>query len=308
MASYSFKVHFISILLPIPRFSKWVHSLKSPLHNPICTSTSPHTCYMPCPSQSSWFFHPNDIWWWAETVRLLLQSPPLTCHPVPLRAKHPSQHLILLLPSTYDPPTMWKTKFHTHKKSQNNSSEGLNLYIFWEANGEKKKRFLSEFICSFLPKRKSCIITSWKMWLNFKVMSRNLHGGTEKKHENTETGQCLCWNSNPNINPKLHLFSQFTRGFVSESLLAVPSSDIFPSSSHVSLRYSNPYGNVTQFPQFLWDVQWCSRGKQFPVYKIVRDFSGSWQYPLQFFWKIVVVWDMVSSRLRFGAVGVKIRD
>ena len=26
----------------------------------------PHTCYVPCPSQSSWLDHPNDIWWRAQ--------------------------------------------------------------------------------------------------------------------------------------------------------------------------------------------------------------------------------------------------
>ena len=32
-----------------------------PHQNPVCTSPLPHTCHMPCPSQSSWSVHPN-VW------------------------------------------------------------------------------------------------------------------------------------------------------------------------------------------------------------------------------------------------------
>jgi hypothetical protein len=28
----------------------------------------PRTCYMLCPSQSSWFDHPNDIWWGVQSI------------------------------------------------------------------------------------------------------------------------------------------------------------------------------------------------------------------------------------------------
>jgi hypothetical protein len=30
--------------------------------------SSLHTYYMPCPSQSSWFDHPNDIWWGIQSM------------------------------------------------------------------------------------------------------------------------------------------------------------------------------------------------------------------------------------------------
>jgi hypothetical protein len=36
-------------------------SLRFTHQNPLCTSTIPHTCHMPCPSRSS-YDHPNYIW------------------------------------------------------------------------------------------------------------------------------------------------------------------------------------------------------------------------------------------------------
>ena len=32
----------------------------------------PHTCYMPCPSQSSWFDHKNDTCWGVQSTKLLV--------------------------------------------------------------------------------------------------------------------------------------------------------------------------------------------------------------------------------------------
>ena len=51
---------------------------------------SPHTCYMPCPSQFSSLAHPNDIWWSTQSIKLLVMYPsPLPCYLVPLRPKYP---------------------------------------------------------------------------------------------------------------------------------------------------------------------------------------------------------------------------
>jgi len=57
------KIHF-NITLPCTvGSSKW-SSLKSTRQNPL-----PHTCYIPCPSHSSWFYRLNNIW-----CGILLQS------------------------------------------------------------------------------------------------------------------------------------------------------------------------------------------------------------------------------------------
>ena len=56
--SYFLKIHF-NIMLPYTHMSfKWFPSFKFLHHHPICTSPLSHTCYMPLPSQSSWFDRP----------------------------------------------------------------------------------------------------------------------------------------------------------------------------------------------------------------------------------------------------------
>jgi hypothetical protein len=39
---------------------------------------------MPCPSQSSWFDHPNDIWWGIQSIKFLVVESTLPCYLVPL--------------------------------------------------------------------------------------------------------------------------------------------------------------------------------------------------------------------------------
>jgi len=81
---------------------------------PVYASPIPHTRYMPRSSHSSRFFHPNNIGWGVQIIKLLISSfSPLPCYLVPLRPKYSSQHLIL---KHIVPPSMWATKFHTHTK------------------------------------------------------------------------------------------------------------------------------------------------------------------------------------------------
>jgi hypothetical protein len=55
---------------PRHKLSMWPHSLRFPHQNPACTSSVPHMSHMPCPSPSSWFYHPNNIWWAVQIIKL----------------------------------------------------------------------------------------------------------------------------------------------------------------------------------------------------------------------------------------------
>jgi hypothetical protein len=66
--SYFLKIHFNTILSSF----KLTPSFRSPHQNPVCTSPVHRTCYMPRPSHSSRFDHPNNIWWGVEITKLHL--------------------------------------------------------------------------------------------------------------------------------------------------------------------------------------------------------------------------------------------
>ena len=88
------KTHFNIIPLSTSGSSKWSLSLRFSHQNPVCTSTLPHKHYMPRPSHSSWFAHPN-IWWGIHSIKRLLMSSPLSSYLIPLRPKYSPQHPIL---------------------------------------------------------------------------------------------------------------------------------------------------------------------------------------------------------------------
>jgi hypothetical protein len=47
-------------------------SLRSPHQKSVYTSPLPHMCYMPRPSHSYQFYHPNNIGWWVRIIKLLI--------------------------------------------------------------------------------------------------------------------------------------------------------------------------------------------------------------------------------------------
>ena len=59
------------IILSNRRSSEGFLSLTSPHQNPVYTSLVSHTCHMPCPSYSSSFYHPNNIWWEVQIRKFL---------------------------------------------------------------------------------------------------------------------------------------------------------------------------------------------------------------------------------------------
>ena len=61
--SHFLKIH-LNIILPSMLGSyKWSFSLRFPHKNPVYTPPLHHACYMPIPSHSFRFDHPNNIWW-----------------------------------------------------------------------------------------------------------------------------------------------------------------------------------------------------------------------------------------------------
>jgi hypothetical protein len=59
--------------------------------NILLHSSSPHLCYMPCPSPPPWLDHSNYTWWRLQ----VMQFAPTYSHLIPLQSKYSPQHTIL---------------------------------------------------------------------------------------------------------------------------------------------------------------------------------------------------------------------
>ena len=73
------------------------------------TPLLPHTCCMPRPSYSSSFYHPNNLEWGVQIMKLFITHfSPVHYHLVPLRPKYSPQHPILKHPQpTFLPQCEW---------------------------------------------------------------------------------------------------------------------------------------------------------------------------------------------------------
>ena len=109
---FHLKTHFNIVHICVGLHIVFVPQVFTP--KPCCISPVPHVCNRHTPSQSSWCDHPNNIWWWVQIIKtLIIQSSPLFCYLV-----HHQAQILSSVPSTYVPPWMWETKFHTHSKQQ----------------------------------------------------------------------------------------------------------------------------------------------------------------------------------------------
>ena len=106
------KIRFSNILSYMPHSSTWSLFLISPRQTPVDTSPVSHTCYMPCPTHSFWFDHPNDISWEVQIPRYVVFCTPLLSRPSSVQISPSAPHS--LTPWAYVIPWMWETKFRTH--------------------------------------------------------------------------------------------------------------------------------------------------------------------------------------------------
>jgi hypothetical protein len=89
--SHFLKIHLNFILPSMPGSPKWSLSPRFPLQNPVYASPLPHTHYIPNPSHSFRFYHPNSIGWAVQKELWVLK-----CYSM-LTALQVSQFATLLL-------------------------------------------------------------------------------------------------------------------------------------------------------------------------------------------------------------------
>jgi len=82
--SHFLKIHLNIILPSTPGSPKWCLSLRFPHQNPAYAFPLPLMCYMSHPSHSARFYHPNNIEWGVQIIKLLI----MYFSPLPL--PHPS--------------------------------------------------------------------------------------------------------------------------------------------------------------------------------------------------------------------------
>ena len=68
------KIHLNIILPSRPGSPKWSLSFRFPHQNPVYAFLLPHTRYMPRPSNYSRFYHPHNIGWAVQIIKLLISS------------------------------------------------------------------------------------------------------------------------------------------------------------------------------------------------------------------------------------------
>ena len=94
-----------------------------PHQNPVYAFPLPYTCYRPRPSHSSLFYHPKNIGWAVQFIKLLIAwFSPLPCHLVPLRPQWSPQHPILKHPQAEFLPQCQRPRFTPIQSNSRNYS------------------------------------------------------------------------------------------------------------------------------------------------------------------------------------------
>ena len=121
-----------SILILSSSLCLGLQSGLAPSGVPCKCPSSPQKCYMPNPSHSSLFYHPNNTGWEVQIIKLLIMYfSPLTCYLIPLRPKYSLQHHILKHPQPTFLSQCERSSFTPiHNNRQNYSIVYLNISIF----------------------------------------------------------------------------------------------------------------------------------------------------------------------------------
>jgi hypothetical protein len=99
--SYLSKINSNIILPPTSRWFLVISFLLAFSPTSYMHSSSPHSCYMPCPSHPPWLDNSNYTWRTIQVMKLLImQLPPTSYHFIPLRSKYFPQYSVLKHPQS----------------------------------------------------------------------------------------------------------------------------------------------------------------------------------------------------------------
>jgi hypothetical protein len=117
----------------MPRSSKWSLPFIFPNQNTVCISHLSHLCYLSHSSHTAWFYHPNNIWWSIQVMRLLVMQSSPTSHPFPTLG--PNILLSTLVSNTVNlcsSPSMWDQISHPYKTMGKIMVFHILIFLFLE--------------------------------------------------------------------------------------------------------------------------------------------------------------------------------
>ena len=104
LLSYFFNVYSNFIIHCSPRVRRWsIHIF--PLNRNTNFPAPSHACLLACPSHTTYFDHPTNIWWGLKIVKLIIQFSLTSCY-----FQRLSSFLTLIAYLRLETKTVWKTQ------------------------------------------------------------------------------------------------------------------------------------------------------------------------------------------------------